>query len=98
MNKIQTFGEIFEEYFYSKGYAVCQSDIIHDLIYFKFRDEQYEIPTQSGWRIVKPGWQCLWELGYKFDAAPIEKVRELWRKMKHPKRKRKSKNGIRRDI
>ena len=48
-----TLRDIWERDYYSKGLAVCEADIINDVVYCRFRDEEFEIPSADNFRIIE---------------------------------------------
>lgn len=61
-------GNRFEKLF-AEGIAVGQSDIVSDVVHFRFREEQFSIPTFKLTGILR------WS-GY-FYEAPVKKLRKM---------------------
>lgn len=73
LNRVKTLAEVMEEDYFSKGLAVCEARILSDSIYFKFRNEEYDLPSTVAWNLIK------WDHS-RLNSASIRKVRALARK------------------
>ena len=51
--KLKTRFDVWERDYYSKGFAVCEPDIINDVMYCRFRDEEFEIPSAEDMDLVE---------------------------------------------
>lgn len=75
----------WEKDFFSKGNAVCESRILSDTVYCRFRREDYEFPapqvfTRSAY--LAGGWTQLW--------IPVTELRKLKAQMKATARRKRT--------
>ena len=56
---------------YDRGFAVGESDIVNDMMHFRFRDERFDFPLLKVYPVMQYN-------GYYYEA-PIDKLRELER-------------------
>ena len=76
MNTVPTVADVMETDYYARGLAVCETHILTDTIYFRFRQEEYELPSRQSWGLVKRDQS-------RFNSAPIKKVRALAKKLRN---------------
>lgn len=70
-----TYADLFERDYFSKGLAVCESHILTDTIFCRFRDEEFEFPAREVHTLLTLD-------RARFNSAKIEDLREYKKKAK----------------
>ena len=66
-----------ERDYFAKGFAACESRILTDTIYCRYRDEHFEFPSSKVFNLIEQNEAGVWLYPGSFAAIKVKSLRKI---------------------